>query len=324
MIWRTRLAWILASVLACASIAFPGPVSPSLAALQVAEAGTSSTNQAAKAAESRVLAYVKQNLRPGQPLIVSALYQHFTQPAERQALGKLYNAFFRIPLFVAQYQQRFGKPPTLEVINQQFDFQAPGAANVLLSVMESDPRVPRFITRDPRTHEITQVDVKAIESSPRFGTALAHQLAGWEGRAAPTFELERLEGGSITSAALRGKVYLLYVWFTGCPPCMQQTPALESLMRDYSPRGFTVVGANADRVLKLGYGDNVRQEYARKMGITFPLVTWTPASNQAYGDVAIFPTLFLVDRKGIVRAHWVGYTPAATLQAAILKALAAD
>lgn len=270
-----------------------------------------------------MLAYVKQNLRPGQPLLVSALYEHFTQPAERQALGKLYNAFFRIPLFVAQYQQRFGKPPTLKVIDQQFDLQAPGAANVLLSVMESDPRVPRFITRDPLTHEITRVDVKTIESSPRFGTALAHQLAGWEGRAAPAFELERLEGGSVSSAALHGKVYVLYVWFTGCPPCMQQTPVLESMMRVYASRGFTVVGANADRVLKLGYSDNVRREYARKMGITFPLVTWTQATDQAYGNVAIFPTLFLVDRKGIVRAHWVGYTPAATLQAAILKALGA-
>lgn len=319
---QPRFAWIPASALAvaivaAAAFAAAGPV------LQAAQAETSISSQTAKEAEARVLAYVKQSLRPGQPLIVGALYEHFTQPAERQALGKLYSAFFRIPLFVAQYQQRFRKPPTLKVIDQQFDLEAPGAANVLLSVMESDPRVPRFISRDPRTHEITRVDVKAIESNPRFGTALAHQLAGWEGRAAPAFELERLEGGSISSAGLRGKVYLLYVWFTGCPPCMRQTPVLESLMRDDSSRGFTVVGANADRVLKLGYSDSVRQEYARKMKISFPLAMWTPASDQAYGNIAIFPTLFLIGRQGIVRAHWVGYTPAATLQASILKLLAA-
>lgn len=278
----------------------------------------------AQQSEARVLEYIRQNLHPGQPLRVSDLYQHFTAPAERQALGKLYSAFFRIPLFVAQYQQKFGHPPTLSVISQQFDLHSPGASGVLLSVMESDPRVPRFITRDPRTHEITHVDVSMIESSPRFGQALAHQISGWEGRPAPPFNLERLDGGAVDSAALAGKVYLLYVWFTGCPPCMKETPTLVSLMKSYSASGFTIVGANSDHLLKLGYDDSVRQQYAQRMGINFPLVTWTPESNQAYGNVAIFPTLFLVNRKGVVTEHWVGFTPAAEIEIAISRALNAS
>ena len=56
-------------------------------------------------AEARVLDYIRTHLQPGQPLIVSDLYNRvFTLPDERQALDKLYNAFFRIPLFVANYQ----------------------------------------------------------------------------------------------------------------------------------------------------------------------------------------------------------------------------
>src|SRR5579863_2888178 len=72
-------------------------------------------------AEARVLDYIRTHLQPGQPLMVTDLYNRvFTQPEERQALNKLYNAFFRIPLFVANYQQKFKSPPSLAVIAEQF------------------------------------------------------------------------------------------------------------------------------------------------------------------------------------------------------------
>jgi peroxiredoxin len=273
-------------------------------------------------AEMRVLNYIKRNLHPGQPLRVTDLYSHFTQPAERQALGKLYNAFFRIPLFVAQYQQRFGRPPTLQVISQQFDLHTPQAADVLLSVMASDPRVPRFIARDPSTHEITHVDVQMILSDPRFGRALGRQLAGWEGTRAPQFDLVRLDGGNLSSAQLQGETYLLYIWFTGCPPCMQETPQLVRLTHHFSSQAFTIVGANADGLLDLGYSASVRQQYARAMKIDFPLVSWSKESDEAYGNIAIFPTLFLVDRNGVILRHWVGFVSYAGLQQTVSKALA--
>ncbi|MDE3181378.1 MAG: TlpA family protein disulfide reductase [Acidobacteriota bacterium] len=306
-----KFSVILVTLFAGATLAASGsPAQEQRASSQAAETQ----------AEARVVSYIQQNLKTGQPLLVSGLYAHFTQPAERQALGKLYNAFFRIPLFVAQYQRKYSKPPTLRVISQQFDLHSAQAASVLLSVMESDPRVPRFISRDPQTHEITHVDVKMIEDSPRFGQALAHQLSGWEGKPAPPFHLERLGGGSVDSSGLQGKPYLLYVWFTGCPPCMKETPTLVSLMAKFSDLGFTVIGANADQLLKLGYDDSVRQQYSRRMGINFPLVTWSAESNRDYGNIAIFPTLFLVGRDGVIQGHWVGYTPSAELQTAVARA----
>src|SRR5579864_4684798 len=165
-------------------------------------------------AETRVLDYVRTHLQPGQPLRVTELYnQVFTQPDERQALNKLYNAFFRIPLFVANYQEKFKSPPSLSIIAQQFDLYSAGAADVLLRVMESDPRVPRFLTRDPKTGEITHVDVERIRSDPKFGQALARQIGGWEGKTAPDVALSRLGGGELHISGLQGKVVLLEVWF---------------------------------------------------------------------------------------------------------------
>ncbi len=287
------------------------------AALVVAPAvGPAQSGQTA--AETRVLNYIRDHLQPGQPLRVTDLYNNvFTQPEERKALDKLYRAFFRIPFFVAQYQGKFGSPPSLKVIAQQFDLPNAQAADVLLQVMVSDPRIPHFLSRDAATHEIVKVDVETIRSDPQFGQQLEHQLTGWEGRAAPDFKLATLDGGAVDLASLRGKAVLLYVWFTGCPPCMKETPNLVALGRDFAGRGLAIVGANADRLLGLSYDDAVRKRYINEEQINFPVVYWTKESDTAYGGISIFPTLFLIDRKGVIIHHWVGFVPAENLRSAI-------
>ncbi len=284
-------------------------------------AGSEQTGQTT--AEERVLSYIRDHVQPGQPLLVTELYnQVFTHPDERKALNKLYNAFFRIPFFVLQYQEKLGSAPSLEVIAQQFDLPNADAADVLLRVMESDPRVPHFLTRDSQTHEITKVDVEAIRRDPKFGQQLEHQLSGWDGKPAPEFRLAALDGSEVDSSTLRGKVVLLYIWFTGCPPCMKETPALVTLNREFGTRGFSIVGANADRLLGLSYDDDVRRRYLREEGVNFPVVHWTKESDANYGGISIFPTLFLIDRKGVVIHHWVGFVPAEDLRSAIFQGLA--
>ena len=273
-------------------------------------------------AEARVLEYIRTHLQPGQPLIFTDLYNRvFTQPDEHEALNKLYNTFFRIPLFVANYQEKFKSPPSLAVIAEQFDLHSPAAADVLLRVMESDPRVPRFLTRDPKTGEITHVDVERIKADAKFGQALARQIGGWEGNPAPEVTLPRLGGGALHIADFHGKVLLLEVWFTGCPPCMKEAPGLMLLNRDLSARGLVIVGANADRILGLDYNDSVRQRYVQEHRISYPIVTWTSECDHAYGGISIYPTLFLIDRKGVIREHWIGYTQIETLRKAITGVL---
>jgi peroxiredoxin len=274
-------------------------------------------------AETRVLDYIRTHLKPGEPLLVTDLYNKaFTEPAERKALGKLYSALFRIPLFAVQYQEQFAKPPSLRVIAEQFDLQSPEAADVLLRVLESDPRVPNFLTRDPHTHEITRIDKDKILADPRFGQAITRHLGGWEGQPAPEFRLASLDGAEVNSANLRGKTVLLYIWFTGCPPCMEEARQLDALDRDFSGRGVVIVGANADHVLGLSYDDAARHRYIEAEKLRFPIVNWTRESDAAYGSIAIFPTLFLIDTKGVIIRHWVRYVSGKELRGALEKALA--
>ena len=48
---------------------------------------------------------------------------------------------------------------------------------------------------------------------------------------APDFLLPDLQGQVVRLSQLKGKVVLLNVWTTWCPPCRKEMPALEALYR---------------------------------------------------------------------------------------------
>lgn len=272
--------------------------------------------------EAKVVEYLKAHVTPGQPVVVSDLYNKvFTSDEERAALNRLFNTFFKIPLFVAQYQKGAGKAPTLAEIGDQFRFAIPGETDLMLRIMESDPRMPRFLTRDPKTGEIVKADVDAILAHPKFGKALERTITGWEGKPAPSFSVPKYDGAPLSSPALAGKPYLLYFWFTNCPPCMKTSPQLVELDKAYRSKGFTIVALNADKVLEMGVGDEARREYARKLGVSYEQAHLTPEVQEAFGAVSVFPTMFVIDGRGTVVKHFVNFQEKATLDAAIRLAL---
>lgn len=277
---------------------------------------------AAASPEAAIIEYLQANVKPGQPVVVSTLFNEvFTGAPERKALNRLFNTFFKIPLFVVQVQEATGKPPSLGQISEQFAFTVPGTADVILRIMESDPRMPRFLERDPKTGEILKVDVDAITRHPRFGKVLERTIAGWEGNPAPGFAVKTYGGDDLTLASMAGKPFLLYFWFTNCPPCLTTSPLLVELDKVYGPKGFTIIGLNADRLLELDYTDQTRADYAARLGIEFSLAHATAEVQSAYGGVSVFPTLFFVDKAGIVVKHFVNGQTRAVIEDAIHLAL---
>ncbi len=264
--------------------------------------------------EERVVSYLREHVKPGERLIVSDLYNNvFKSLEERKVLDRLFNTFFKIPLFVAQYKASTNQIPSLADISRQFNLRVPGEAAVLLSIMEDDPRVPRFITRDPGTGEITAVDVDAVKKDRRFGQVLERTLTGWVGKDAPPFSLDLLDGKQLVSDDLKGKTYLLYFWFSGCPPCVRTAPHLVELQKQFGNRGFTVIAVNADRLLELETTDEQIAAYAKKAHFDFPVGHLNKRMQEAYGSVNVYPTLFLVDSKGVVEKHYVNYQPQSVL-----------
>ena len=68
--------------------------------------------------ETRIIAYLKTNVRPGQPVLVTQLYNNvFTTPEERDTLQRLYDTSIRIPAAAAEIYKNTGKIPTLEELS---------------------------------------------------------------------------------------------------------------------------------------------------------------------------------------------------------------
>lgn len=76
-------------------------------------------------------------------------------------------------------------------------------------------------------------------------------LAGCSGRArpghpVPDFQLTLLDGRKVTLASYRGRVLVLNFWASWCPPCIEETPALNRLAQDFPEGKVVVLGVSID------------------------------------------------------------------------------
>jgi thiol-disulfide isomerase/thioredoxin len=114
----------------------------------------------------------------------------------------------------------------------------------------------------------------------------------------PPFLLNDLAGELISTANWRGKVVLLNFWATWCPPCRDEIPEMIELSKRFKDR-LQIVGVSMDD----GPPDDVRQ-FAKEMGIDYPIVMGSRTLSSEYGGVPALPTSFVVNTDGkIVQKH---------------------
>jgi thiol-disulfide isomerase/thioredoxin len=140
-----------------------------------------------------------------------------------------------------------------------------------------------------------------------------------EGDLAPRFTVKTLDGETLSSDALKGKVVLLDFWATWCAPCIQAIPALEEIRKKNAGKPFVLVGVSAD------FERRTLEQFLEKRGIPGPQV-WNGMRgplNRMF-QVSTFPTYVLLDAEGriVYRARGWSGASARALDAAIRKALA--
>lgn len=122
-----------------------------------------------------------------------------------------------------------------------------------------------------------------------------------QGQMAPKLDTTLIDGKVLTRSQTEGKVVVQLFWATWCHICVGDLPDFQKLHETYKSRGLAIVAVSLDRD-----AGEVR-EFWREYGYTFPVAMRSDGMRRAYGRLVGTPTLFLIDRRGIVRLKHLGH-----------------
>jgi peroxiredoxin len=121
------------------------------------------------------------------------------------------------------------------------------------------------------------------------------------GKPAPDWTLIDLDGTAHALTGYRGSVVLLDFWYRGCPWCIRAMPQINKLAADYAGQAVRVFGMNVDK-------DTADARFVTgKLKLGYPQLQARSVSKSY--KVGGYPTLFIIDREGILREVHIGYTP---------------
>ena len=153
---------------------------------------------------------------------------------------------------------------------------------------------------------------KATKEAPdaKVGTvsiakAVEDQIQGMKvlvvGSPVPDAEGVNMEGKKVKLSSFKGKVVLLDIWATWCPPCRAMIPHERELVKRLEKKPFVLLSVSVDDTKDdlIGF---LKEE---------PM-PWTHWYDGQEGPVAEkfpgrgIPRLYLIDAKGVLRKKWLG------------------
>ena len=117
------------------------------------------------------------------------------------------------------------------------------------------------------------------------------------------FNIQNLEGKTISFKKYKGKVVFLNLWATWCGPCRYEMPGIQNL--------FNTVGSDKIEFVMLSIDRDGEQRkvasYTKSNAYTFPVFMPSGGLTEQL-NVPSIPTTFIIDKKGNVVLKHVGST----------------
>ena len=149
--------------------------------------------------------------------------------------------------------------------------------------------------------------IVSVVMTALFGIALAIKLRPQlnlieVGTTAPDFAAVQLPTGrAATIEDYRGKVVLLNIWATWCPPCKVEMPSMEHLHRKLAGTDFRLVAVSVDED-----DSTVVNKFVKDMGLTFEILHNRDGSIRRIYQTTGVPESFVIDRDGVIVKKVIG------------------
>lgn len=145
------------------------------------------------------------------------------------------------------------------------------------------------------------------------GEGVVEQIAISDRVPMPPLQGDTLDGGTFDSRDYDGKVLVVNVWGSWCPPCRAEAPGLRQVWQETRSQGVQFVG------IDVRDNDAAALAFERSFKITYPSITTADSAPAllALGSILprnAIPSTVLVDREGNVAARVVGRTTYTTLR----------
>jgi thiol-disulfide isomerase/thioredoxin len=155
--------------------------------------------------------------------------------------------------------------------------------------------VPVVVTRS-QSEKKTKVTVAA------FPTVDEMMRMDFVGAFAPSWKgVTRLRGKVPADVSvLRGRVVIVDFWATWCGPCRYVAPVLTALQTKYGAQGLSIVGITTETEDSVG-------DFVDRMGMTYGIGVDAKGQTSIAYSANSLPTLFVIDKRGVVREVEIGY-----------------
>lgn len=117
---------------------------------------------------------------------------------------------------------------------------------------------------------------------------------------APDFTLKDLSGNPKTLSAYKGKIVVLNFWGVWCPYCVQEMPSMQKFYDQLKGDKFEILAVDVNDT------PQTVKDFISANGYNFQIVLDADLSVTGMYGIQGFPTTFIVDGDGYLRAMFVG------------------
>jgi peroxiredoxin len=121
------------------------------------------------------------------------------------------------------------------------------------------------------------------------------------GHSAPDFSLPDLDGRTVALSDYRGKVVLVNIWATWCPPCVAEMPSMVKLYRQMEGSDFEILAVSIDEG-----GADTLAPFVKKHNLTFPILLDPQGTIKSTYRITGVPESFVVNRQGLLVKKVIG------------------